>query len=103
MPDILANAGGVVVSYLEWVQDLQNFFWEEEEVNRQLNTIMVRSFRDVWDFSLAQDVPLRLGGVDVGRGQGRRRGASARHLALIFLRWYPVVGGAPHLRHHTIP
>jgi glutamate dehydrogenase (NAD(P)+) len=63
VPDILANAGGVVVSYLEWVQDLQNFFWEEEEVNRQLNTIMVHSFRDVWDFSQAQDVPLRLGAL----------------------------------------
>jgi glutamate dehydrogenase (NAD(P)+) len=63
VPDILANAGGVVVSYLEWVQDLQNFFWEEEEVNHQLNAIMVRSFREVWDFSLAQDVPLRLGAL----------------------------------------
>lgn len=61
VPDILANAGGVVVSYLEWVQDLQNFFWEEEEVNRNLNSLMVRSFREVWGFSEAQAVPLRMG------------------------------------------
>jgi glutamate dehydrogenase (NAD(P)+) len=60
VPDILANAGGVVVSYLEWVQDLQNFFWEESEVNQQLQTIMVNSFRQVWDFAEAQDVPLRM-------------------------------------------
>jgi glutamate dehydrogenase/leucine dehydrogenase len=63
VPDILANAGGVVVSYLEWVQDLQNFFWEEDEVNQQLNSIMVHSFRDVWDFSQAQGVPMRQGAL----------------------------------------
>jgi glutamate dehydrogenase (NAD(P)+) len=61
VPDILANAGGVIVSYFEWVQDLQNFFWEEEEVNRKLEQIMVRSFREVWDFSQERFVPLRLG------------------------------------------
>jgi len=61
VPDILANAGGVAVSYLEWVQDLQNFFWNEDEVNRQLQAIMIQSFRDVWDFSQAHDVPMRLG------------------------------------------
>lgn len=61
VPDILANAGGVIVSYFEWVQDLQNYFWEEEEVNRRLERIMVRSFREVWDFSQEKRVPLRLG------------------------------------------
>jgi glutamate dehydrogenase (NAD(P)+) len=65
VPDILANAGGVVVSYLEWVQDLQSFFWDEEEVNRQLLSLMVDSFRGVWDFSQAQDVPLRQGAAMV--------------------------------------
>jgi glutamate dehydrogenase (NAD(P)+) len=59
VPDILANAGGVAVSYLEWVQDLQSFFWDEGEVNRQLEAIMVNSFRQVWDFASAQGVPLR--------------------------------------------
>ena len=63
VPDILANAGGVVVSYLEWVQDLQNFFWEEEEVNQQLSNIMVRSFREVWGYAEAQEVPMRLGAL----------------------------------------
>jgi glutamate dehydrogenase (NAD(P)+) len=65
VPDILANAGGVVVSYLEWVQDLQSFFWEEEEVNRQLHALMVDSFRGVWDFSQVQEVALRQGAAMV--------------------------------------
>jgi glutamate dehydrogenase (NAD(P)+) len=45
--DILANAGGVVVSYFEWVQDLQNFFWEEDRVNDQLTKIMQRAYGQV--------------------------------------------------------
>jgi glutamate dehydrogenase (NAD(P)+) len=61
VPDILANAGGVVVSYFEWVQDLQYYFWNEEEVNRNLERIMVDSFNRVWDYSHAQKVPLRMG------------------------------------------
>ena len=61
VPDILANAGGVVVSYFEWVQDLQYYFWEEEEVHRNLERIMVQSFDRVWDYSQKQDVSLRLG------------------------------------------
>jgi glutamate dehydrogenase (NAD(P)+) len=61
VPDILANAGGVVVSYFEWVQDLQCFFWDEAEVNRNLKRIMVRSFKEVWDFSQEQGVSIRLG------------------------------------------
>lgn len=59
VPDILANAGGVAVSYLEWVQDLQCFFWEETEINRTLNTIMTRSFQEVWDFAGVRAVPMR--------------------------------------------
>jgi len=52
IPDILANSGGVTVSYFEWVQDLQSFFWSEAEVNKRLKDIMVRSFEEV--FSTAQ-------------------------------------------------
>lgn len=78
VPDILANAGGVVVSYFEWVQDLQCFFWDEDEVNRNLKRIMVRSFKEVWDFSQERAVSLRLGAymlaVDKVAGAVRARG-----------------------------
>jgi glutamate dehydrogenase (NAD(P)+) len=60
VPDILANAGGVVVSYFEWVQDMQCFFWEEAEVNRHLERIMVDSYRQVWATSERHGVPMRL-------------------------------------------
>jgi glutamate dehydrogenase (NAD(P)+) len=60
VPDILANAGGVVVSYFEWVQDMQCFFWEEAEVNRHLRRIMVEAFEKVWDLSQERHVPMRL-------------------------------------------
>ncbi|MGD0625270.1 MAG: Glu/Leu/Phe/Val dehydrogenase [Thermodesulfobacteriota bacterium] len=53
IPDILANAGGVTVSYFEWVQNIQEFFWSEEDVNRKLGEIMVRSFNEV--FKIARD------------------------------------------------
>ncbi|HEX2293565.1 MAG TPA: Glu/Leu/Phe/Val dehydrogenase [Gaiellaceae bacterium] len=49
LPDVLANAGGVVVSYFEWVQGLQEYFWKEEEVNRRLNEITSRAFHETWD------------------------------------------------------
>ena len=61
VPDILANAGGVVVTYFEWVQDLQCFFWEESEVNHHLERIMVQSFDKVWELVQRQQVPMRLG------------------------------------------
>jgi len=69
VPDILANAGGVVVSYFEWVQDLQAFFWDEAEVIRNLERIMVRSFGEVWDFSEKEGVSLRLGAYMLAVGR----------------------------------
>lgn len=59
LPDILANAGGVTVSYFEWVQDLQNFFWEEDAVNQRLKKIMKRAFHEVYDISKQHKVPMR--------------------------------------------
>ena len=47
LPDILANAGGVIVSYFEWVQDLQFYFWEENEVNERLHRVITRAYLDV--------------------------------------------------------
>ena len=59
VPDVLANAGGVTVSYMEWVQDLQSFFWEEDEVNQRLGRIMRKAFAQVWDSAEARGLSLR--------------------------------------------
>jgi glutamate dehydrogenase (NAD(P)+) len=61
VPDILANAGGVTVSYFEWVQDLQRFFWAENEINNRLESIMDRSYRAVHLKALEQETNLRMG------------------------------------------
>jgi glutamate dehydrogenase (NAD(P)+) len=60
VPDILANAGGVIVSYFEWVQGLQEFFWTEEDVNDKLERIIVGAFDQVWTMAEQRKVPLRL-------------------------------------------
>jgi glutamate dehydrogenase/leucine dehydrogenase len=59
VPDILANAGGVAVSYLEWVQNLSRQHWSEEEVNRELEKKMIAGFNSVHDFSVKRNVLMR--------------------------------------------
>ena len=78
VPDILANAGGVTVSYFEWVQGLQQFFWSEEEVNTRLIDLMQRAFREVMAVSEHEKVDLRtaalMRGIDRVKEAKRRRG-----------------------------
>ena len=66
IPDILANAGGVVVSYFEWVQDLQNFFWTEDEVHKKLRQILVKAFHEVLDMSRNHGGDMRMAALMIG-------------------------------------
>ena len=59
MPDIIANAGGVIVSYFEWVQDRQGYFWKESEVNERLEEQLLTNFRKVREAALARKIPYR--------------------------------------------
>ena len=60
LPDVLANAGGVVVSYFEWVQGLQEYFWKEDEVNARLNDITSRAFHETWATYEAKSTTMRI-------------------------------------------
>lgn len=66
VPDVLANAGGVIVSYFEWVQDLQNFFWEENEVNNKLTRIMRQSYAAVESMMRSHKTDMRTAAYIIG-------------------------------------
>ena len=69
IPDILCNAGGVTVSYFEWVQDLQNLFWREATINARLKEVMVKSFNDVLETSKKHKVDMRTAAYMVAVGR----------------------------------
>jgi glutamate dehydrogenase (NAD(P)+) len=59
VPDVIANAGGVTVSYFEWVQDFSSFFWTEDEINVRLDKIMIGAFKHIWETSEQHKITLR--------------------------------------------
>jgi glutamate dehydrogenase (NAD(P)+) len=66
VPDVIANAGGVTVSYFEWVQDFSSFFWTEDEINSRLTRIMREAFTAVWNLATEKKVSLRTAAFIVG-------------------------------------
>jgi glutamate dehydrogenase (NAD(P)+) len=76
VPDVIANAGGVTVSYFEWVQDISSYFWTEEEVNGRLDKIMSDAFEALWDAAQDARVTLRTAAFTIAC----RRILEARHL-----------------------
>lgn len=59
VPDVIANGGGVIVSYFEWVQDIMSFFWDEDEINRRLHSIIVKAFETGYKMSKEKDIDMR--------------------------------------------
>lgn len=66
VPDILANAGGLIVSYFEWIQNIQSLVWDGDEVNRMLRQIIIKSFDEVWERAQAQHITLRQSAYTLG-------------------------------------
>jgi glutamate dehydrogenase (NAD(P)+) len=69
LPDVLANAGGVVVSYFEWVQGLQEYFWKESEVNAKLNDIVTRAFAETWRGHEERELSMRQAAYTIAVGR----------------------------------
>ncbi len=65
VPDIIANGGGVVVSYFEWVQDIMSFFWDEDEINKRLQSIIVKAFETSHKMSVEKSIDMRAAGMAV--------------------------------------
>jgi len=80
IPDVLANAGGVTVSYFEWVQNVQKLFWTEDDVNQRLDQIVTRAFHEVYDISVREKVNMRTAAYMLAIG----RVAEAKRLRGIF-------------------
>ncbi|SFL54250.1 Glu/Leu/Phe/Val family dehydrogenase [Pelosinus propionicus] len=80
IPDILANAGGVVVSYFEWVQNAQSFMWDENYINNNLEKVMKKAFEEVWQVHIEQGVSMRIAAYMVALS----RVVSAKKLRGIF-------------------
>jgi glutamate dehydrogenase (NAD(P)+) len=69
VPDILANAGGVCVSYFEWVQNIQQFRWELEEIQSKLHRYMEKGFKTVWDLARSKNISMRTAAFIVAIGR----------------------------------
>ena len=81
IPDILANAGGVTVSYFEWAQNIQQFKWELERVNNELYKIMTTAYQDVVKTAKSKNVDLRTAAFVMGIGRVARATISRTHLS----------------------
>ena len=69
VPDVLANAGGVIVSYFEWAQNIQQFRWEVEDVRTRLQRYMSQAFETVWDLAKRKHISMRTAAYVVGIGR----------------------------------